>query len=156
MISNKKVLKIKPNNNLTTTQENSSPLTTQGAIMNHLTTHALRLAEQGFAVVPLHTPQSGGTCSCGGSECSRQGKHPRIRDWRTKATSEPDTIRGWWKSFPDANIGIVPDKSGLICLDADDEATFDEIHTFLLDNEVRTLIAALVVVDTSTSSLTIH
>jgi hypothetical protein len=72
---------------------------------------ALRLAALGQRVVPNYPviPLLG-TCTCkDGSECKSAGKHPSINGWQTKASTDPKTIRGWWKKTPDANIGIVSD-----------------------------------------------
>ena len=34
------------------------------------------------------------------------GKHPRIGDYREKATTDIGQIEKWWNDWPDANIGI--------------------------------------------------
>ena len=82
--------------------------------------HAQRLAAQGFAVVPFHSPLNGG-CSCSKKkDCSTPGKHPRISKWTTESSTDPDQIREWWKKWPTANIGIVTGKpSGIVVLDFD-------------------------------------
>ncbi len=66
---------------------------------------ALHYGALGQKVVPLHTPAD--PCSCGNPECSRPGKHPRIKDWLNQASSDPKQIRKWWAKWPDANIGIL-------------------------------------------------
>lgn len=65
----------------------------------------LRYADWGWDVVPLHSPQGAG-CSCRRPDCADIGKHPRIRDWPTEATTDLDTIRRWWRQWPTANVGI--------------------------------------------------
>ena len=35
------------------------------------------------------------------------------------ATTDPDRVRPWWKSYPLANVGIASRASGLLVLDAD-------------------------------------
>ena len=87
----------------------------------NLLDHALAYAERGWHVFPVHTPQKDGTCSCRRTDCTRVGKHPRTSQGRNSATTAPGTIRNWWTSWPDANIGIATGKeSGLIVLDVDE------------------------------------
>lgn len=63
--------------------------------------------EQRWRVVPLHTPVGEG-CSCGRSSCgSSSGKHPRIDEWPTKASTDLQVIRDWWRTWPNANVGVV-------------------------------------------------
>lgn len=81
-------------------------------------TAALRLAERGFAVFPLHTPdprapkgvnekgEPTGGCSCRKPTCEHAGKHPRNLNGVTGATTDPEQVRKWWSMFPDANIGL--------------------------------------------------
>jgi len=40
---------------------------------------ALRYAALGWRVLPLHTPDASGVCSCGREDCPKPGKHPRTR-----------------------------------------------------------------------------
>jgi len=102
---------------------------------------ALRYAARGFNVLPLHNPQEDGSCSCGDPECKHVGKHPRLKNWPEKASHEPKVISGWWKRWPSANIGIALKPSGLVCIDADDEETFEGFRKLLAEWEVDTLIA---------------
>jgi len=83
--------------------------------------HALRYAAEGLLVVPVHTPDSQGGCSCDkGLKCSSPGKHPRIHKWPSKGSRDEKRIHGWWKTWPDANVGIVTGaESGLVVLDID-------------------------------------
>ena len=49
--------------------------------MSDLLDAALRFAQNGRAVLPLHTPTLSGTvrCSCSAPDCGKNiGKHPRI------------------------------------------------------------------------------
>src|SRR5438128_2389721 len=76
-----------------------------GAVLT-LPQAAERYAGMGLRVFPLHGVR-GGQCSCSdGKGCPpvRRGKHPRIADFRTRATSDAATVRGWWTKYPDANI----------------------------------------------------
>jgi len=68
-----------------------------------LLSSALSYAEHGFHVFPLQPGR----------------KEPLIRDWPSRATSDPITIREWWRRYPDANIGIATGPSGLVAIDVD-------------------------------------
>lgn len=85
--------------------------------------HALAYAEIGWHVFPLHHPRVGASrtsCSCGDAECENPGKHPRTISGFKDATTEPDQIRSWWASWPNANIGIATGAvSGIVVLDVD-------------------------------------
>lgn len=78
---------------------------------------ALQYAADGFPVFPCHSAK-GVRCSCPRNGCKSPGKHPRINNWGNEATTDPDKIRAWWKSWPDSNIGI-PAGHGLLVLDID-------------------------------------
>ena len=119
---------------------------------DELLTAALAYAERGLYVLPLHEPlfdQAGNCCGCTceaykrsnkyrdwlrtkGKEkrfdpnfkCRTPGKHPRISDWETQATTDPAQIRTWWQRWPTANVGIAAGKSGLLTFDRD---TYKEI-----------------------------
>jgi hypothetical protein len=77
---------------------------------------ALTYARNGWRVFPLHSPQVSG-CSCGQSDCSKAGKHPRITNWQQDASNDPATVAAWWSQWPDANIGLRLDD--LIVMDVD-------------------------------------
>lgn len=80
---------------------------------------ALKYASLGWAVFPVHSV-AGGRCSCGKKDCQNPGKHPRTRKGVNDATIDPALIAGWWRTWPDANIGIATgSKSGLFVLDID-------------------------------------
>ena len=79
---------------------------------------ALRYAELGWRVIPVHTPTAAGGCSClAGTTCSKAGKHARIADWSNAASSDVDTVRGWFTNWPEANVALLLD--GLAALDVD-------------------------------------
>jgi hypothetical protein len=40
------------------------------------------------------------------SDCSGQGKHPRLRGWQRLATTDPAVAGEWWRRWPDANLGL--------------------------------------------------
>ncbi len=66
---------------------------------------AVRYAEHGWPVVPLHSAQAAG-CSCGERTCDSPGKHPRTRRGLHGASTDLDQIRAWRQRWPDANIGV--------------------------------------------------
>jgi Bifunctional DNA primase/polymerase, N-terminal len=76
-------------------------------------------ASLGLRVLPLHYPfpDSAGPvrCSCREESCTHVGKHPLGRlvpHGIHDATSDPNVIRRWWVTEPNANVGIAldPDK----------------------------------------------
>jgi putative DNA primase/helicase len=82
---------------------------------------ALEWAERGFPVLPLHSVDSHGQCSCL-KRCTRAGKHPRVAAGTdfAAATTEEDLVREWWARWPEANIGVPTGrKSGLFVVDLD-------------------------------------
>lgn len=69
---------------------------------------AVAYAEMSWRVIPL--------------EPEGKRPHPEFRKgWTTNASNDPDTVRSWWTKCPDANIGICPEDSGIICLDLDNK-----------------------------------
>ncbi|MEV6346898.1 bifunctional DNA primase/polymerase [Actinoplanes sp. NPDC051851] len=70
-------------------------------------TAALAYARHGIPVLPVHTPDQGGACSCDrGSRCDSPGKHPLLRRGLTEASTDPFVIEVWWSHWPRANIGL--------------------------------------------------
>jgi putative DNA primase/helicase len=81
---------------------------------------AIKYAAKNWKVIPLHTPDEQGICSCHKKDCSSVGKHPRTMNGLKDATTDEDKIRYWWGIWPDANIGIVTGaESGIVVLDVD-------------------------------------
>ncbi|MBN1448771.1 MAG: bifunctional DNA primase/polymerase [Bacteroidetes bacterium] len=85
-------------------------------------------------VIPLHTVDDEGRCTCGNDECTSAGKHPRIARWQKKASDDPARIREWWERWPDANIGILTGKpTGLLVVDVDPrndgDISFDQLES---------------------------
>jgi len=79
---------------------------------------ALKYAERGFRVLPLHTIKNG-ICSCGDKDCRSPAKHPLTPHGAQDASSDEMTIRGWWSKWPQANIGLAMGDSGCVALDVD-------------------------------------
>ena len=63
-------------------------------------------AALGYSVVPMHTAQPGGGCSCADAGCSDPGKHPRLRGWQRLAAVDP-AVGEWWRRWPDANLALM-------------------------------------------------
>lgn len=78
--------------------------------------YALRYATLDFAVIPIHTILENSNCSCGNSDCSNPGKHPRISGWRGAATTDREQIEEWWTRHPNSNIGIVTGSQSNLCV----------------------------------------
>src|SRR5690348_8699207 len=64
---------------------------------------ACEYARQGWYVFPLEP----------------QGKTPLIENGFLAASNDIRQVRAWWKSHPDANIGLAPGPSGFVVLDLD-------------------------------------
>ena len=78
---------------------------------------ALRAAERGWPVIPLHWVKNG-KCSCGAQDCPNAGKHPLTAHGVKDATTDEERIRAWWRENPDANIGIaMGNGSGVVDVD---------------------------------------
>ncbi len=87
--------------------------------MNWLLKAALSYARRDWYVVPLHSIRNG-HCTCGRQDCGSPGKHPRTLNGVYDATNDPAVIAGWWRIWPDANVGIATGAaSGFIVLDVD-------------------------------------
>lgn len=81
---------------------------------------ALRYAQRGIPVFPLHSVDAAGRCSCGNERCDSRGKHPRVGGGFKAATRDQSRITAWWNRWPDANIGIPTGKaSGIVSVDLD-------------------------------------
>ena len=75
------------------------------AALPRIVIEALRYADLGLRVIPL----------------GEHSKTPMIERWKERATTEPDTIKGWFSSWPTANIAIVTGQ-GIIAIDIDTRA----------------------------------
>jgi putative DNA primase/helicase len=123
--------------------------------MNKMVAIALRYAECGWPVFPVHIPTGDPTrpCSCRRvtcpqigkhpchkntcrdrgkhpchqSACKSIGKHPRTKNGVKDASTDGAKIRRWWEIWEDANIGIAPGKeAGFFVLDVDPRNSGDE------------------------------
>ena len=91
---------------------------------------ALGYAALGWRVFPVRCPvwnESGVRCSCKKNDCGKPGKHSHISRYQSAASTNDNTIEGWWKEWPDANIGIVTGRtSNIVVLDVDPRNGGDE------------------------------
>lgn len=94
-----------------------------------MTVEAVRLAEnRKFCLIPLHGVLDG-KCTCGKSDCiisadkpTHAGKHPRIKEWQKKGSTDPQRIEKWAAHFSNCNWGVVTGApSGVFVLDVDGE-----------------------------------
>jgi len=87
--------------------------------MTQLLDAALGYAHRGWRVFPLHGIVNG-ACTCGRRECSSAGKHPLVRRGLYEATTDGRKIRGWWRKWRSANLGIATGAgSGIAVIDID-------------------------------------
>ena len=105
---------------------------------------AVQYALLGFRVIPLNSV-SQGLCSCRhgnrhNTQCSAPGKHPRIRQWQTRATTDLAEIDAWWKQWPDSNIGLpMGGEARLVALDIDGPKGRDSLANLEAQHELLPL-----------------
>ena len=83
---------------------------------------ALNYGRLGWHVIPLFGLSPNGACHCNdGPNCKHPGKHPPLKEWQNKATTDESIITHWFGSqFRRANIGIATGRgSGIVVLDID-------------------------------------
>jgi len=102
---------------------------------------AIRLADQGYRVMPIHGIDKNGCCSCEYSrikaaelsgvsfepKCAQAGKHPKLFQWQNTASSEILWVVEEWQKGPnmygEANLGLVTGPgSGVFVVDVDGPA----------------------------------
>ena len=80
---------------------------------------ALDYARRGWRVLPLHSVDHLGECTCG-SPCASPAKHPRLPDGVKGASADAAQVREWWRRWPTANVGVATGpESALWVLDLD-------------------------------------
>ncbi len=80
---------------------------------------ALDWAHRGFDVLPLHSINEAGNCTCGRSNCASPGKHPRTPHGHRDASSDSSTIEKWFEAWPHSNVGVVPGSGRCVVIDID-------------------------------------
>lgn len=101
--------------------------TAEFARTNQLFDAALRYADSGWRVFPLHGIVAG-QCTCG-LKCDSPGKHPRTKQGLKDATVDMDLIESWWTRWPESNIGIATGpESGLWVVDIDNKRSVEVGH----------------------------
>lgn len=91
---------------------------------------ALSYAALGLPVIPLHTINQKGYCTCGmGKDCASPGKHPETKNGLKDASTDIEKIKKWWPvGVSPSNIGIVTGgKSGLVVVDVDGDEGFEAL-----------------------------
>jgi len=87
--------------------------------MNPCEPAALDYAARGWPVLPLHSILDG-RCTCDKLDCDSPAKHPWTPHGLKDATTDPSTIASWWRTKPNANVGMVTGTpSGRIVIDVD-------------------------------------
>ncbi len=86
---------------------------------------ALAYASLGWAVLPVWSVDDHGQCRCGrpnSEKGHKAGKHPQsnlVPHGHNDATTDPEIIKEWFSTDPQAGIGISLADSGLLALDID-------------------------------------
>jgi len=58
-----------------------------------------------------------------------EGKRPLVKNWPSKATTDPEKIARWWRRWPDANVaGVTGPASGLLVVDIDNPAGLEALE----------------------------
>jgi hypothetical protein len=89
---------------------------------------AAAIAAKGWKVVKLHgvVAREGGGVSCTcqkGPDCPSPGKHPVASNWQASASSDEDTVMGWWENDIPWNLGLLLGPgSGVVDVEFDDDA----------------------------------
>jgi putative DNA primase/helicase len=85
---------------------------------------ALMYAGNEVPIFPVWNPTENGGCACPkGLDCPSAAKHPLeflVPHGMRDATTDPDRVREWWNSYPEANIGMPTGAwSGIVVLEVD-------------------------------------
>lgn len=80
---------------------------------------ALGYVARGWPVLPLYALRDG-QCTCRqGHDCRSAGKHSPMKEWQSRATTDPDRVRSWFRTGH-AGVGVATGaRSGLAVLDID-------------------------------------
>jgi putative DNA primase/helicase len=84
---------------------------------NHVVASAY--AQRGWKVLPLHSVDERGKCTCN-KDCDSPGKHPRTQNGVKDATNQTALVDYYWGLYRGANVGIATGaESGLVVVDID-------------------------------------
>lgn len=89
---------------------------------NPLLNAALAYAQLGWHILPCWWVTEAGACACGKSDCKTPGKHPihAIAPFGQKnATTDEALLKNWWARYPQANVAVYLEPSGLCGVDID-------------------------------------
>ncbi len=80
----------------------------------------LYYAKNGSQILPLHSVNADGSCTCQNLNCRSSGKHPLTKNGLKDASGDLQQLERWWGQFPFANIGILTGaNTNLVVLDID-------------------------------------
>jgi Bifunctional DNA primase/polymerase, N-terminal/Primase C terminal 1 (PriCT-1) len=89
--------------------------------VTELAAAALDFAKRGLPVFPVWSVRPLGSrfvCACPRADkCTSTGKHPLVPHGITQATTDIEQVSYWWRSRPDANIGLATGKIVVIDID---------------------------------------
>ncbi|MGO9835617.1 MAG: bifunctional DNA primase/polymerase [Polyangiaceae bacterium] len=89
---------------------------------------ALAYASLGWPVMPLYEPVDVGVCSCSrGAACRDAGKHPRLSNGVSGASTDGATVRAWWSTWPSANVGIRCDSLAVVDIDPRNGGSLEQL-----------------------------
>lgn len=92
---------------------------------------ALEYVRQGLYVTPLCWPIDG-KCGCPKHHTneSEVGKAPLLGNGYQNILSTVENVQEWWGEWPDANVGILLEPSGLVDVEADSADALEEIQSY--------------------------
>ena len=73
----------------------------------------------GWCVFPLYWVVAGRCVCSAGAACHSPGKHPLVGGGVNSASHDRAVVEGWWRTWPNANVGLPADANGLAVLDVD-------------------------------------
>ena len=91
--------------------------------------YAIAYLRRGWVPIPLCWPDHKGRCACGKGHGDRStGKAPLLgTDYQDVRPTEAD-VRAWWSRWPQANVGILLEPSGLVVVDLDSPEAQTEVQ----------------------------
>lgn len=94
----------------------------------------------GWKLVPLHHAREDGSCTCeprpDGKPCHSTGKHPRVKDWPSRALDSVGAVAEAQSRWPGCNLGIATGgTSGIVVVDIDPKNGGDvSLKRFMADH----------------------